>query len=58
MGVIYGTRGIGKTTFLRQLANNNPGVFYHDIIVGDYEEELLQSFLETLFIGPAYHPVT
>ena len=58
VGVIYGARGIRKTTFLRQLANNNPGVFYHDITVGDYEEELLQNFLKTLFIGPGYHPVT
>ena len=58
VGVLYGTRGIGKTTFLRHLASNNPGVFYHDITVDDFKVGLFQSFLKALFIGPSYHPVT
>ena len=57
VGVIYGPKGIGKTTFLKQLANNNPGVFYYEITVHDIKGELFQKFLEKLFIGPGYHPV-
>ena len=57
VGVIYGPRGIGKSTFLKQFAKNNPGVFYYEITDDDFEEPF-KNFLRKLFISPAYHPVT
>ena len=34
---IYGPKGIGKPSFLKQLADDNPGVFYYEIGWGDLD---------------------
>ena len=43
---------------MRQLAGNNPEVFYYEITDDDFEEELFQKFLKAVFIDSGYHPVT
>ena len=56
VGVIYGPRGIGKSTFLKQFANNNPEVFYYEITDNNFEDSF-KNFMGKLFISPAYHPI-
>ena len=47
---IYGLKGIGKSSFLKIFANDNPGVFYYEIGLGDLDQNNpFEGFLGKIF---------